>query len=64
MVLAAYAMSYLRTVQGLRREGLGMRRALHHAVFLSLSKFPNLIGMLTYHLRKWRGQAMRIIEYK
>ncbi|WP_294613108.1 glycosyltransferase [uncultured Roseovarius sp.] len=64
MVLALYVLSYLRTVQGLRREGMATRTALHHAVFLSLSKFPNLIGMLTYRLRKWRGQAMRIIEYK
>ena len=39
-------------------------RALHHAVFLTLSKFPNLIGMLTYYARKRRGAAMRIIEYK
>ena len=62
--LALYVLSYLRTVQGLRREGMATRTALHHSVFLSLSKFPNLIGMLTYHLRKWRGQAMRIIEYK
>jgi len=64
MVLAVYALSYLRTAQGLRREGMAPRRALHHAVFLTLSKFPNLIGMLTYHLRKRRGRAMRIIEYK
>nr|MDA3858663.1 galactosyltransferase-related protein [Roseovarius sp.] len=63
-VLAVYTLSYLRTAQGLRREGMAMRRALHHAVFLTLSKFPNLIGMLTYHLRKRRGRAMRIIEYK
>ncbi|MDT8328011.1 MAG: glycosyltransferase [Roseovarius sp.] len=63
-VLALYALSYLRTVQGLCREGMATRVALHHSVFLSLSKFPNLIGMLTYHLRKGRGEAMRIIEYK
>jgi hypothetical protein len=43
---------------------MGWARALHHALFLSLSKFPNLIGMLTYYLRKRRGAAMRIIEYK
>jgi glycosyltransferase involved in cell wall biosynthesis len=64
VVLAAYLLSYLRTVQGLRGAGLAWARALHHAVFLSLSKFPNLIGMLTYYLRKRRGAAMRIIEYK
>jgi cellulose synthase/poly-beta-1,6-N-acetylglucosamine synthase-like glycosyltransferase len=64
LVLAAYALSYLKTVQGLRGEGMATASALHHGVFLTLSKFPNLIGMLTYELRKRRGAAMRIIEYK
>jgi GT2 family glycosyltransferase len=63
-VVAAYAMSYVKTAQGLRKSAMGTRAALHQAVFLSLSKFPNLIGMLTYRLRKRRGAAMRIIEYK
>lgn len=63
-VLALYVLSYLRTVRGLRREGLGRPMALHQSVFLTLSKFPNLIGMIRYRLRKWRGSAMRIIEYK
>jgi glycosyltransferase involved in cell wall biosynthesis len=63
-VLAAYAMSYAKTAQGLRNLGMGTRAALHQALFLSLSKFPNLIGMFTYMLRKRRGDAMQIIEYK
>ena len=63
-VLSAYAMSYAKTVQGLRTSGMDTRSALHQAIFLSLSKFPNLIGMLTYKLRKWRGSTMQIIEYK
>ena len=63
-VLAAYLLSYLKTVQGLRGEGMATCTALHHGVFLTLSKFPNLIGMLTYYARKRRGVAMRIIEYK
>jgi glycosyltransferase involved in cell wall biosynthesis len=63
-VLAAYSMSYAKTAQGLRAGGMGTRAALHQAIFLSLSKFPNLIGMLTYKLRKWQGVAMQIIEYK
>ena len=63
-VLAVYALSYLRTVRGLQREGLGRSMALRQAVYLSISKFPNLIGMARYHLRKIRGSAMRIIEYK
>lgn len=64
LVLVAYALSYVKSAQGLVREGMEWRRALHHGVFLTLSKFPNLIGMLTYALRKRRGAAMRIIEYK
>ncbi|MDZ7711572.1 MAG: glycosyltransferase family 2 protein [Roseovarius sp.] len=63
-VVAAYVLSYIKTVLGLRRDGVATPRALHHGVFLTLSKFPNLIGMLTYRLRKWRGATMRIIEYK
>jgi GT2 family glycosyltransferase len=63
-VLAAYGLSWLRTVQGLIRAKLPPREAVHHAVYLSLSKFPNLIGMLTYHVRRWQRRDMRIIEYK
>ncbi|MEO0913563.1 MAG: glycosyltransferase [Pseudomonadota bacterium] len=63
-VLAVYALSYWRTVQGLVREGLPAEEARRHGIFLTLSKFPNIIGMLTFHWRRWRGSAMRIIEYK
>jgi GT2 family glycosyltransferase len=63
-VLALYALSYVRTVMGLRREGLPQREALTHAVFLSLSKFPNLQGMLTYWRRRMNRRDMEIIEYK
>ncbi|MEQ8343187.1 MAG: glycosyltransferase [Marinovum algicola] len=65
LVLLAYVLSWLRTARGLmRQEGLPRATALHHAVFLTLSKFPNLIGMLRFHLRRWMGRDMRIIEYK
>lgn len=64
-VLAIYALSYLRTVHGLcRGEGLPLRAALHHGLFLSLSKLPNLIGVVRFHLRRLSGQDMRLIEYK
>lgn len=64
LAMIAYVLSYLRTARGLMRNGQPPREALHHAVFLTLSKFPNMIGMLTYQARKLRGSAMRIIEYK
>ncbi|EEX12657.1 glycosyl transferase, group 2 family [Citreicella sp. SE45] len=62
--LAVYAANYLRTVRGLRREGLPRGEALRHGVLLALSKIPNLIGMATYHWRRGRNAQMRIIEYK
>ena len=63
-VLGLYVVSYLRTARGLMASGLAPRQALHHSVFLSLSKFPNLIGLLTYHWRVMRHKDMAIIEYK
>lgn len=63
-VLAVYLGSYLRTVLGLIETGMDRAMAARQGLFLSLSKFPNLIGMITYHLRARRGRDMQIIEYK
>ncbi len=62
--LAIYLASYIRTIQGLIRNGQTRKEAVHHALFISLSKFPNLIGMITYYGRRARGADMHIIEYK
>ena len=64
IVAALYGASYLRTANGLRREGLSTREALSHACFITFSKFPNVIGMLTYFWRQRKGHRMNIIEYK
>ncbi|KNG93537.1 glycosyltransferase [Pseudaestuariivita atlantica] len=63
LALAGYAYNYARTFQGLRRD-LPTRQAAHHALFITLSKIPNMIGMATYLQRKRQGAAMEIIEYK
>jgi GT2 family glycosyltransferase len=63
-VAVLYLLSYGRTVRGLAGEGLPLAQALHHGLFLTLSKFPNLIGMARYRWRKARGRAMTLIEYK
>lgn len=63
-VLVIYSLSWLRTMQGLHQNGLPLGQAAHHAIFLTLSKFPNLIGVLTYHSRRLRQREMRLIEYK
>lgn len=64
LVLLAYIASYVRTVEGLRKAGLSLTEAMHHAVLLFLSKFPNLVGAMRYWKRKRRGWDMEIIEYK
>ncbi|MDQ7777631.1 glycosyltransferase [Paracoccus aminovorans] len=59
-VLALYALSFWKTWRGLS----GKPMALHQAALLTLAKLPNLFGMWTYHRRRRKGDAMRIIEYK
>lgn len=63
-VLALYGVSYIRTKRGLQAEGLPTSEAWTHSVFLTLSKFPNLIGIATYWLRRARRSPTRIIEYQ
>lgn len=63
-VVALYGVNYLRTAQGLQREGLPRREAFRHSVLLALSKLPNFQGMLTFWWRHLRGLKMNIIEYK
>ncbi|MWD30017.1 glycosyltransferase [Aquicoccus sp. SCR17] len=62
--LLAYAWNWWRTTRGLKAEGLAPAEARRHAGLITLSKFPNLIGMIRFHLRRLTGRAMRIIEYK
>ena len=64
LVLFAYGLSYAKTAHGLFSRDIDLRRSLHHAAFLSLSKFPNLQGMLTYYLRRLHQRDMTLIEYK
>lgn len=63
-VLAIYGLSWLRTIQSQMRRGATRPRALQQAALLTLSKIPNLLGMLTYWNRRRRGKEMHIIEYK
>jgi GT2 family glycosyltransferase len=64
LVGAAYVLSYVRTVAGLKREGVADRQAKRLSVLLSLSKIPNFLGVLTYYKRRASGADMNIIEYK
>jgi hypothetical protein len=64
VTVAVYAFSYIRTARGLQANGVTQRKALHQAAFLTLSKLPNLLGILKYHWRAFRSRDMVIIEYK
>ena len=63
-VMLVYLLSFLRTAQGYRRRAPVKRRFLQQVGLLTLSKIPNIIGMLTYYRRLRAGKAMNIIEYK
>lgn len=64
VVLGLYALSLNKGHQALLRDGIPPDDANKMARLLTLSKFPNLIGLLRFHLRRLRGAEMRIIEYK
>lgn len=63
-VLTAYEINWLRTARGLMRDGLPGPEAMRHALLLTISKFPNLIGAMTYHARRLQRRDMHLIEYK
>lgn len=62
--LALLALSTFRTAQGLRRDGVTPGNAARFAALFTLSKPANAIGMARYHLRRLRGEAPSLIEYK
>ncbi len=63
-VVAAYSVNYFRTLFGLMVNGLTIRQAPLHTALILLSKFPNLLGMLLFYVKRARGKKMQIIEYK
>ncbi|PSL19180.1 glycosyltransferase [Shimia abyssi] len=64
VVLAAYLLNFIRTSKGLQNAGLSAQAARAHGALITLSKLPNLLGLLKYYRRRMTGQDMRIIEYK
>jgi glycosyltransferase involved in cell wall biosynthesis len=64
LVLLLYGYSHVRSIRGLRADGVSPGQAHRLALLLTLSKFPNLIGMARFHARRLSGVEMRIIEYK
>ncbi len=64
LIFGVFGLSWLRTARGLMRNGQPTGEALRHGAFYTIAKVPQLLGMLTYHLRRLRGATSTIIEYK
>jgi len=54
-LLLAYPMQVAR---------LTPKLGFHGAFFNTLGKFPEALGALRFHVRRWRGKEPRLIEYK
>jgi len=59
-----YPLSLLRVQRNLVKDGAKPAHARLFASFLTLSKFPNLIGMLNYKRKRLLGRKVVIVEYK
>jgi len=63
-LLCGFLVYPLQVLRIARRSGLGDRPSWEHAFLLVLGNFPETLGIMEYHLRRWRGKPARIIEYK
>jgi GT2 family glycosyltransferase len=64
LILAVYLQSFLRTARGLARSNVPIGKPIMHAVFFTIGKFPNLIGMLLWNWRRLSKNRPELIEYK
>ena len=63
-LLLLYPLSFIRTRANLIKGKADTRDATIYSGFLTLSKFPNLIGMLDFHRKRLFGKDLTIVEYK
>ncbi len=63
-VAALYGLSFARMARRFSDWGMPGGRALAAAGLMTAVKLPNLVGILTFWLRRARGRGVAIIEYK
>ena len=63
-LLLLYIVSFLKTWRGLIGVGAASNHAALYALFLVISKFPNLLGMLDYRRKRIFKKPIALIEYK
>ncbi|WP_425407755.1 glycosyltransferase [Hyphococcus sp.] len=64
LLFGLYPLSFWRTRGNLIKDGQQPNHAMLGAAFLTLAKFPNLLGMIQYRLKKMTGNEIGIVEYK
>ena len=64
LLFGLYPLSFWRTRGNLMKQGFSGDDASLYAQFLTLSKFPNAIGILDYWRKKLTGRDIKIVEYK
>lgn len=64
LLLLLYPVSMWKTRAGLVINGTAPEHATLGAAFLTISKFPNLIGMMKYWRKSVGGRRVGIVEYK
>ena len=63
-LLGLYPVSFLRNRRNLIKDGTSKTNATIYSLFLTISKFPNLLGMADYGRKRLLGQTVTIVEYK
>lgn len=63
-LLMLFFVSFVRTRINLMKSGINRAESGKYAKFLTISKFPNLIGMLKYWYRYVLRRKITIIEYQ
>ncbi|MGE5609507.1 MAG: glycosyltransferase [Bacillota bacterium] len=63
-LLVAYPLLIGRIYRHMRKRGFSPANSRLYACFCALAKFPQAIGLLRFHLDRWRSRTPTLIEYK
>lgn len=61
---ALYGLQTARLYRYMARRGFPHRDRLIYALFVTAGKFPNGLGLITFHANRLRGKREALIEYK
>lgn len=61
LLLLAYPLQVLRLA---KRNGVSRRLSWQQAIAMTLGKFPEVLGVLDFHIHRLRGRRAGILEYK